>query len=152
MEHQGVCMDPGQCDAGLILYPEGSVVLPDCGCMKNSKVVSAEIDMILPRYLDRTHTVSALCSSAPEADHHNLLSQLAKRDGQTRVPLIGAGRPEQYGGSWPSPAKDGTAWATTGAPPPGLAMHLLAYSQRILEPAAAPSKANQMTARYVCHL
>jgi hypothetical protein len=40
MALQVIFMDSGQGDATLLVYPDGSLVLIDCGCIKNTAKVT----------------------------------------------------------------------------------------------------------------
>lgn len=67
-------MDAGQGDATLIKYPDGSLTLVDCGCVKNTSIVTGEIWQVLDRYLGPSNRLKALVLTHPHADHYNLIS------------------------------------------------------------------------------
>jgi len=72
---QLIIMDAGQGDATLMVYPDRSLTLIDCGCKKNSKTVKPEIGKVLNHYLT-SDGLKALVLTHPDGDHYNLVKQL----------------------------------------------------------------------------
>jgi hypothetical protein len=56
MALQVIFMDAGQGDATLLIYPDGSLVLVDCGCIMNNGVVTKGIKTLLEEHLAKTGT------------------------------------------------------------------------------------------------
>jgi beta-lactamase superfamily II metal-dependent hydrolase len=98
MTLQVIFMDAGQGDATLIQYPDGSLVLVDCGCLKNSNVVKGEIKAVLDRYLASSgNTLRALVLTHPDGDHYNLVNELLVEEDVKINKIFIGGRPEDYG-------------------------------------------------------
>ena len=77
MSLEMIIMDAGQGDATLLVYPDDSLVLVDCGCKKNADVVSDQIDQVLTRYLSKTgNKLKGLVLTHPDGDHYNLVELL----------------------------------------------------------------------------
>jgi beta-lactamase superfamily II metal-dependent hydrolase len=77
MAFEIIFMDAGQGDATLIVYPDGSLTLVDCGCKKNKEVVATQISKVLTRYLKNTsNRLKNLVLTHPDGDHYNLVKPL----------------------------------------------------------------------------
>lgn len=71
-----IFMDSGQGDCTLIINPDKSLVLIDCGSRKNKQIVSTQIEQVLDRTLARTNNhLKALVLTHPDADHYNLINE-----------------------------------------------------------------------------
>jgi glyoxylase-like metal-dependent hydrolase (beta-lactamase superfamily II) len=89
-------MDAGQGDSTLLVYPDNSLVLVDCGSTKNADVVGQQIAEVLDRYLANApgNKLKALVLTHPDRDHFNLVNQLIVQTGiQVDFVLIGGSRP-----------------------------------------------------------
>ena len=73
-----IFMDAGQGDCTLIVHPDKSLVLVDCGCKKNKDIVYGEILTVLDRFLEKTdnNSLKALVLTHPDGDHYNLVESL----------------------------------------------------------------------------
>lgn len=71
-------MDAGQGDATLLVFPDKSLVLVDCGCLMNRGAVRGEIAAVLDFYLADAPGMElrALVLTHPDSDHYNLIQQL----------------------------------------------------------------------------
>jgi beta-lactamase superfamily II metal-dependent hydrolase len=70
-------LDAGQGDCTLIILPDKSLILVDCGSKKNGNVVSPEIGKVFDAYLAAAgNELKALVLTHPDGDHYNLLMQL----------------------------------------------------------------------------
>jgi competence protein ComEC len=77
MALQVIFMDSGQGDATLLVYPDGSLVLIDCGCIKNTAKVTGEIETILTKYLNKTgNKLRALVLTHNDQDHYNMVRKM----------------------------------------------------------------------------
>jgi beta-lactamase superfamily II metal-dependent hydrolase len=91
-------MDAGQGDATLIVYPDGSLVLVDCGCKKNKNIITTEIENVLNAYLATTsNELKALVLTHPDEDHYNLVDELIVQKNVTVKNLFYGGSPSHYG-------------------------------------------------------
>src|SRR5215217_4372225 len=72
-----IFMDAGQGDCTLIVYPDNSLTLVDCGSTKSGKEAFAEIQKVLNRYLEKNYN---LVLTHPDQDHYNQLRFLADED------------------------------------------------------------------------
>jgi hypothetical protein len=67
-------LDAGQGDCTLVAFPNGKLMLVDCGSIKNSGTVSPQIVLALNRFLPRNHnTIDWLVVAHPDQDHYNML-------------------------------------------------------------------------------
>ena len=93
-QFQVIFMDAGQGDSTLVVYPDNSLMLVDCGSIKNGKVVSSEIRAVLNRYAPANgNVINTLILSHPDEDHYNLVPQFFT----SKHPLFGVNR-VYYGG------------------------------------------------------
>lgn len=70
-------LDAGQGDCTLLVYPDQSVVMIDCGSKKNKSIVHDQIKLVVDAYLGRTNKrLKALVLTHPDADHYNLVKAL----------------------------------------------------------------------------
>lgn len=77
-------LDAGQGDCTLIQYPDNSLVMVDCGSIKNSSIVSGEITEVLNRVLPAAgNKISNLVLTHADQDHYNLLSDVIITPGVT---------------------------------------------------------------------
>ncbi len=76
-------MDAGQGDATLLIYPDGSLVLVDCGCLKNSGKVKPEISPVLSHYINKApgKGLRALVLTHPDLDHYNMVKTMIMNPG-----------------------------------------------------------------------
>lgn len=96
-------MDAGQGDSTLIVYPDQSLVLIDCGSKKNNNIVSPEIQTVLAAYLGQTgNFLKALVLTHPDGDHYNLVNKLIVQTGVKIGTLFFGGSVSDYGdiASW----------------------------------------------------
>lgn len=95
---QLIFMDAGQGDSTLIIHPDGSLVLVDCGSLKNKNIVHTQIEQVLTRALSSTNNhLKALVLTHPDPDHYNLVQQLIMDKGVTLGTLYYGGQAEDYG-------------------------------------------------------
>lgn len=102
MAFQIIFMDAGQGDATLIVYPDGSLTLIDCGCKKNKEIVQTQIATVLTRFLSSTsNRLKNLVLTHPDGDHYNLVATLLGT-GVTVGTVYYGGRASDYAGltSW----------------------------------------------------
>lgn len=100
---QIIFMDAGQGDCTLIVHPDGSLVLVDCGCKKNRDVVQGEIETLLNRFLkNKGNTLKALVLTHPDGDHYNLVKPLIVDNNVTVETVYYGGDSSDYTGlsSW----------------------------------------------------
>lgn len=73
-----IFMDAGQGDATLVVFPDNSLVLVDCGCKKNAGIVSGEISQVLNHFLPLApgKKIKTLVLTHPDGDHYNLVQDL----------------------------------------------------------------------------
>lgn len=75
-----VFLDAGQGDATLVVYPDNSLMLIDCGSTKSKRVVVSEIQDGIARYLPGTpgnNTIDTLVLTHPDVDHYNMLEEVS---------------------------------------------------------------------------
>jgi competence protein ComEC len=70
-----VFMDAGQGDCTLIVYPDGSLTLVDCGSTKSGTEAFGEIKKVIDRKFQSKQDF-ALVLTHPDEDHYNLLRQI----------------------------------------------------------------------------
>jgi|GEM_PF-2160837 len=102
MAFQIIFMDAGQGDATLIVYPDGSLTLVDCGCKKNKDVVQTQIYKVVRSYLANTSgRLKNLVLTHPDGDHYNLIAELVN-SGVTVGTVYYGGLASDYSGltSW----------------------------------------------------
>ena len=102
MAFQVIIMDSGQGDSTLIVYPDGSLTLVDCGCKKNRDVVETQIFKVVSRYVANTSgRIKNIVLTHPDGDHFNLIASLLKT-GVTVGTVYYGGRRTDYGdlSSW----------------------------------------------------
>lgn len=100
---QVLFLDAGQGDCTLIVHPDNSLVLVDCGCKKNKQIVLSEVRDVLTRALSKTgNHLKALVLSHPDGDHYNLVNELIVSKGVTVGTVYYGGRASDYSGltSW----------------------------------------------------
>lgn len=100
---QIIFMDAGQGDATLIVHPDKSLVLVDCGCKKNKDIVYGEIKSVLETFLkQKNNTLKALVLTHPDGDHYNLVDSLIVQGGVTVERVFYGGDRSDYTGlsSW----------------------------------------------------
>jgi competence protein ComEC len=100
---QVIFMDAGQGDATLLRYPDGSLVLVDCGSKKNKQMAREQIGELLPWYLAATgNRLKALVLTHPDGDHCNLIDQLIVKKGTQVDFVVIGGQIGHYSGlaSW----------------------------------------------------
>ncbi|HLO03996.1 MAG TPA: hypothetical protein VK191_12880 [Symbiobacteriaceae bacterium] len=77
-------LDAGQGDCTLIQYPDNSLVMVDCGSIKNSSVVSGEVTTVLNRVLPAAgNKISNLVLTHADQDHYNMLKDVIITPGVT---------------------------------------------------------------------
>lgn len=70
-----IFLDAGQGDCTLILFPDGTNWMIDCGSIKNGSIVAPQILQVLNRVLpSRGSRIHRLILTHPDQDHYNLLS------------------------------------------------------------------------------
>jgi competence protein ComEC len=98
MAFQVIFMDSGQGDATLIVYPDGSLTLVDCGCKKNKDIVQTQIYTVVRRYLTATGgRLKNLVLTHPDGDHYNLVAELVN-SGVTVGTIYYGGQASDYSG------------------------------------------------------
>lgn len=94
-----IFIDAGQGDCTLIVHPDNSLVLVDCGCKKNKDIVYGEILTLLERFLgDTKNTLKALVLTHPDGDHYNLVKPLIVDNGVTVNAVYYGGNASDYTG------------------------------------------------------
>jgi len=96
-------MDAGQGDATLIVYPDGSLTLIDCGCKKNKDIVQGQIELVLNAFLGSTgNKLRNLILTHPDGDHYNLIDALLIKKNVTVGTVYYGGQASDYAGisSW----------------------------------------------------
>jgi beta-lactamase superfamily II metal-dependent hydrolase len=94
-----IFMDAGQGDSTLIVYPDNSITLVDCGCKKNKNIVSVEIGTVLARFLASAgNKLKALVLTHPDGDHYNLVDPLIVQKGVTVGTVYYGGLASDYSG------------------------------------------------------
>ncbi len=115
-ELQIVFMDAGQGDSTLIVYPDNTLTLVDCGSIKNGNTVGSQIAEVINRYAGlNSDTVDNLVLTHPDQDHYNLLQTVFLSQGAPAVGQV------YYGGGLSLYSKTVRDWIGTiadrGAPP-----------------------------------
>ena len=72
---QVIFMDAGQGDCTLIVYPDGSLTLVDCGSTKSGTAAFVEIKKVIDNHYSKDRDFS-LVLTHPDEDHYNLLKKL----------------------------------------------------------------------------
>jgi beta-lactamase superfamily II metal-dependent hydrolase len=89
-----IFMDAGQGDCTLVVYPDNSLALIDCGSIKNSKEVAPQIKLVLDRYLPgNSNTINNFVVTHPDQDHYNLIKEVLSGTGAPTVSQV------YYGGA-----------------------------------------------------
>ncbi len=73
-----IFMDVGQGDATLVVYPDNSLMLVDCGSVRSRDEVRPQIKQLLREYLKHTpnkKTIHTLVLTHPDVDHYNLIAR-----------------------------------------------------------------------------
>ena len=94
-----IFMDAGQGDATLVVYPDNSLMLIDCGSTKNKALVTGEIITVLRKYLPKTtggKTIETLVLTHPDADHYNIIGQITSTLGIEYKQVIFGGEEKEY--------------------------------------------------------
>lgn len=101
MTFEIIFLDAGQGDATLIVYPDGSLTLVDCGCKKNKDIVETQIYKVLNRYVGSGKHLKNLVLTHPDGDHYNLVKAVLDQ-GVTVGTVYYGGRAADYAGltSW----------------------------------------------------
>jgi beta-lactamase superfamily II metal-dependent hydrolase len=90
-------LDAGQGDCTLIVLPDKSLILVDCGSKKNGDVVSPEIGKVFDAYLPAAgNRLKALVLTHPDGDHYNLLMKLLVDRQPTIETVIYGGQRKDY--------------------------------------------------------
>jgi len=93
-QFQVIFMDAGQGDSTLVVYPDNSLLLVDCGSIKNGKIISAQIEQVLKHYIPiNGGKINNLVLSHPDQDHYNLVKKFFTFSGAPPVDQI------YYGGA-----------------------------------------------------
>ncbi|MCY9694349.1 ComEC/Rec2 family competence protein [Paenibacillus alginolyticus] len=73
-----IFLDSGQGDCTLIVYPDGSLTLVDCGSIKNGNIVSSSINEVLNTYISKNnYRINNFVLTHPDQDHYNLLKNFS---------------------------------------------------------------------------
>lgn len=76
-DFQAIFMDAGQGDCTLLVYPDGTLTLIDCGSTKSGDEAFAQIWVVLQNFLDTANPViQNLVLTHPDEDHYNRLRSL----------------------------------------------------------------------------
>jgi beta-lactamase superfamily II metal-dependent hydrolase len=75
-----IFMDAGQGDCTLIVYPDNSVTLVDCGSTKSGAQAFEEIKKVANERLENSGGYVTLVLTHPDEDHYNLIHKLDKKD------------------------------------------------------------------------
>lgn len=79
-----VFLDAGQGDCTLVVFPNGELMLVDCGCIWNKDVVTPEIVTGIKRYLGRGG-IHRVVITHPDEDHYNRLTTVMSELGNPRI-------------------------------------------------------------------
>jgi beta-lactamase superfamily II metal-dependent hydrolase len=72
-----IFMDAGQGDCTLIVYPDKSLTLVDCGSTKSGEQAYEQIAIVLRNYLpSNKNTINTVVLTHPDEDHYNQLKKL----------------------------------------------------------------------------
>jgi beta-lactamase superfamily II metal-dependent hydrolase len=94
-------MDAGQGDTILVVFPDGSLMLVDCGCKKNENVVGTEMGKVLQAYLKSTgNHLHALILTHSDGDHCNLIEKLILENDVTIGTFMYGGTQDEYAGKF----------------------------------------------------
>jgi beta-lactamase superfamily II metal-dependent hydrolase len=76
-ELQVIFMDAGQGDCTLLVYPDNSLTLVDCGSTKSGEEAFAQIAVVLSKVLpNNNNTIDTMVLTHPDEDHYNQLRKL----------------------------------------------------------------------------
>src|SRR4029077_2314143 len=76
-DFQVIFMDAGQGDCTLIVYPDGSLTLVDCGSTKSGAEAFGEIKKVIKKNFDKKKPeFFCLVLTHPDEDHYNLLERI----------------------------------------------------------------------------
>jgi beta-lactamase superfamily II metal-dependent hydrolase len=93
-----IFLDAGQGDCTLIVYPDKSLTLVDCGSIKNKRIVDQGLEQDIKRYAEQNNkTIDNLVLTHPDQDHYNLILKVLKDTGITVRHIYYGGAPELYG-------------------------------------------------------
>lgn len=87
----------------MIVYPDNSLTLVDCGCKKNKNIVSGQMGAVFTRLLaNAKNRLKALVLTHPDGDHYNLVDSLIVQQGVQVATVYYGGRASDYSGltSW----------------------------------------------------
>ena len=98
-EFSVVVMDAGQGESLLVVFPDDSLIMIDCGCMKNTGIVKEPIKAVLNRYLPNAGgRLKALVLTHPDADHINLVNEVIIKNKIHIGYLVYGGNADKYSG------------------------------------------------------
>jgi beta-lactamase superfamily II metal-dependent hydrolase len=84
-----IFMDAGQGDCTLIVYPDNSLTLIDCGSTKSGDEAFAQIQVVLDRYLPANKgVIDTLVLTHPDEDHYNKLNSLLTSSSAPKVGFV----------------------------------------------------------------
>jgi competence protein ComEC len=72
-------LDAGQGDCTIIVYPDHSITLVDCGSIKNGKTVAGPISQAIARFRMKTvgkNTIDSVVLTHADQDHYNLITSV----------------------------------------------------------------------------
>lgn len=97
-----IFMDAGQGDCTLIVYPDGSLTLVDCGCKKNKNIISGQVSAVFTRLMENAKRLKALVLTHPDGDHYNMVDSLIVKRGVEVATVYYGGSASDYSGltSW----------------------------------------------------
>ncbi len=72
-----IITDAGQGDCALVVYPDNSVMMIDCGSTKDKAIVQPEVEAALRRNLNGGTTIETLVLTHPDQDHYNMLADVS---------------------------------------------------------------------------
>jgi beta-lactamase superfamily II metal-dependent hydrolase len=75
-----IFMDAGQGDCTLIVYPDGTLTLVDCGSTKSGAQAFEQIKIVVNQRLKESRCYVNVVLTHPDEDHYNLLSKLDVKD------------------------------------------------------------------------
>ena len=97
-EFSVVVMDAGQGESLLVVFPDDSLIMVDCGSMKNKGIVKEPIIEVLNRYLPAAgNRLKALVLTHPDIDHYNLINEIIIKNNIPINYLIYGGDANDYG-------------------------------------------------------
>src|SRR5712664_1382913 len=75
-----IFMDAGQGDCTLVVYPDNTLMLVDCGSTKSGSEAFEGIKQVAHAKLKTSNSYVNLVLTHPDEDHYNLIQKLDRKD------------------------------------------------------------------------